>query len=53
MGEQKANAKSLLGLIALGAARGVVITVIAAGPDNDAALDALEKLVDDLFGEGE
>ena len=49
----EANAKSLLGLIALGAARGTNLKIKARGADAQAALDALESLVDHLFDEKE
>jgi len=48
-----ANAKSLLGLMALEAAQGTTITIRAKGEDAQKAVDALEKLVADRFGEGE
>ncbi len=42
---------SIMGLMMLAASPGCSITVAAAGPDAEAALDALEKLVADRFGE--
>jgi phosphotransferase system HPr (HPr) family protein len=50
-GEREANAKSILGVLTLGANRGAVITVRADGEDADQALAALEALVADNFGE--
>lgn len=49
----EANAKSLLGLIALGAAKGTVLKIIATGDDAEAALESLASLVDRLFDEKE
>jgi phosphotransferase system HPr (HPr) family protein len=50
-GEREANAKSILHVLTLGANRGAVITVRAEGGDADQALEALEALVADNFGE--
>jgi phosphotransferase system HPr (HPr) family protein len=50
-GEREANAKSILGVLTLGANQGAVITVRADGEDADQALAALEALVADNFGE--
>jgi phosphocarrier protein HPr len=50
--ERQANAKSILGVLTLGANQGAVITVRAEGEDADQALAALEALVRNNFGEG-
>ncbi len=50
-GGKTVNAKSLLSLLTLGAAKGAVITVAADGGDEDAALAALSELVAGNFGE--
>jgi len=42
---------SIMGLMMLAAAPGCVVTVTAEGPEAPAALDALEALVADRFGE--
>ena len=42
---------SIMGLMMLAASPGCCITVEATGPDAEAALDALEQLVADKFGE--
>lgn len=47
------DATSIMGLMMLAAGCGAAIEVEAEGPDAEAALDALEALVADLFGEGE
>lgn len=46
------NAKSLLGVLGLGANSGAEITITAEGEDADEALSALKALVEDNFGEG-
>ena len=52
-GEREANAKSILGVLTLGAEQGAVITIHAEGADAEQALAALETLVEDNFGEKE
>lgn len=49
----EADAKSLLGLIALGASQGSVITIEATGSDAEKALEELKTLVENKFDEGE
>jgi phosphocarrier protein len=49
--DRKVNAKSLLGVLSLGIARGSVITVSAEGSDEVAAVDALCTLIESNFGE--
>jgi phosphotransferase system HPr (HPr) family protein len=44
-GEREADAKSLLGILALGAKRGTTLRLRADGDDADAALDALRGCV--------
>ena len=43
--ERRVNAKSLLGVLSLGIAKGMVITVIADGQDENAAVTELVELV--------
>ena len=43
--DRKVNAKSLLGVLSLGIAKGMVITIIADGQDENAAVDGLVELV--------
>jgi phosphocarrier protein HPr len=50
---RRVNAKSIMGVMMLAAARGTTVTVETAGPDEDEALAAIAKLFADLFGEGE
>jgi phosphocarrier protein HPr len=50
---EEVNGKSILGLLLLAAPCGTRLTVRADGGDADAALDAIETLIRDRFGEGE
>ena len=50
-GAKEANAKSILGVLALGAEHGAVIVVRAEGEDADQSLAALTALVESDFGE--
>ena len=50
-GDTKANAKSILAALSLGAHKGAEILIKAEGEDADEALTALEELVQDNFGE--
>lgn len=43
--ERKVNAKSLLGVLSLGIAKGMVVTIIADGEDEKEAVDGLVELV--------
>lgn len=45
------NGKSIIGVLLLAAPKGSRILVIADGPDEDEAVDALASLVSGLFGE--
>lgn len=49
--ERKVNAKSLLGVLSLGITRGTLITIIADGPDEKEAVDALVALIESNFSE--
>ncbi len=49
--DRKVNAKSLLGVLSLGIAKGMTIKLIAEGADENDALDGLEDLVNTGFGE--
>ena len=44
-GTRKMNAKSLLGIMSLGVITGSKVTLIAAGADEEAAVNALEVLL--------
>ncbi len=45
------NGKSIMGVMMLAAEQGSTIAIKAEGPDADAALDALESVIADGFGE--
>ena len=45
VGEKKVNAKSIMGMMSLGLAEGEKITIIANGPDENAAVDAIDKYI--------
>ena len=50
IGERRMNAKSLLGIMSLGLVTGVTVTLCASGEDENAAVNALEDLLQrDLF----
>jgi phosphocarrier protein HPr len=49
---QEANGKSIMGLLTLVAAHGVTMSIVCAGDDAPAAVEALATLVDSGFGEG-
>jgi phosphocarrier protein len=48
---QRANAKSVMGVLLLCGSRGTSVTVHTTGPDAEAALVALGALIADGFGE--
>lgn len=50
---REVSGKSIMGVMMLAAARGSRIRLSAEGEDAEAALDALEELIRDRFGEGE
>ena len=52
-GEKEVNAKSILGVLTLGASRGTRVTVNAEGEDEQEALEALKMLHANNFGETE
>ena len=49
--ERKVNAKSLLGVLSLGIAKGMTVTLIADGADEDSAINGLIELVLNGFAE--
>ena len=51
MDERKVNAKSLLGVLSMGIAKGMTVTLIADGQDEEAAINALVELVQTGFAE--
>ncbi len=50
---RKVNAKSIMGVMMLAAAKGSTVTLEANGADEVAAIAALDALINDYFGEGE
>jgi phosphocarrier protein len=52
-GDETAGGDSIMSLLMLAAPFGSLITVSASGNDAQAALDAIEKLLSDRFGEEE
>jgi phosphocarrier protein len=50
---RRVNAKSIMGVMMLAAAKGARVTVETQGTDADEALAAVAELVADRFGEGE
>ncbi|HQS99292.1 MAG: phosphocarrier protein HPr [Hydrogenophilales bacterium 16-64-46] len=48
---RRINAKSIMGVMMLAAAKGSTVTIETEGPDADAALDALAELIASGFGE--
>ncbi len=50
---RRVNAKSIMGVMMLAAAKGATITVETEGQDAEQALSAILALIADKFGEGE
>ena len=50
---RRVNAKSIMGVMMLAAAKGSTITIDTEGEQADEALQAIQALVADRFGEGE
>lgn len=50
--DRRVNAKSIMGVMMLAAAKGATIDIETAGPDEEAAMQAIIQLVADCFGEG-
>ena len=49
--DRKVNAKSLLGVLSMGIAKGMTVTLIADGKDEDGAIDGLIDLIQTGFME--
>ena len=49
--DRRVNAKSLLGVLSLGITKGMTISLIADGPDENEALDGLGALINSNFGD--
>jgi phosphocarrier protein HPr len=52
-GAQRVNAKSIMGVMMLAAGIGTTVKLEASGGDADQALQAMQALFDDKFGEGQ
>jgi phosphocarrier protein HPr len=50
---RKVNANSIMGVMMLAAAQGSTVILETNGADEQAAMDALQALINDYFGEGE
>ena len=50
---RKVNAKSIMGVMMLAAAKGVTVTLETQGSDELEAMNALVEMIHDKFGEGE
>jgi phosphocarrier protein len=50
---RRVNAKSIMGVMMLAAAKGSFVTIEANGIDEQDAIDGLTALIADYFGEGE
>jgi len=50
---KRVNAKSIMGVMMLAAAKGSTILIETDGPDESDAMQALRALIADRFGEGE
>ena len=52
-GERRVNAKSIMGVMMLAAAKGTTIVIETDGEDEAEAMQALLNLINNFFGEGE
>ncbi|MDH2919346.1 MAG: HPr family phosphocarrier protein [Sideroxydans sp.] len=50
---RRVNAKSIMGVMMLAAAKGVTLGIETNGENEEAAMQALVNLINDYFGEGE
>lgn len=50
---RRVNAKSIMGVMMLAAAKGSKVLIETSGSDETAAMQALQQLIADRFGEGE
>ena len=53
LGSQEADAKSIMAVMMLAAAKGSVINIVCDGDDEQLAMQALTELISDYFGEEE
>jgi len=52
-GEREINGKSIMGVLTLAAGKGTVLAVRADGVDEKLALESIQQLIEDRFGEEE
>lgn len=52
-GERRVNAKSIMGVMMLAAAKGTTVSIETNGEREEEAMTALLALINDYFGEGE
>ena len=50
---RRVNAKSIMGVMMLAASKGTTVSIEVDGSDESAAMQALVRLIEDKFGEGE
>jgi phosphocarrier protein HPr len=50
---RRVNAKSIMGVMMLAAAKGSIVEIEATGADEEQAIAALQALINNYFGEGE
>ncbi|GAA0841693.1 HPr family phosphocarrier protein [Marinobacter szutsaonensis] len=50
---REVDAKNIMQVMMLAASQGTEVELIAEGPDEEEAVEALVELIDDYFGEGE
>lgn len=49
--DKECNAKSIMGILSMGAGKGTKLTIIADGEDEKEAVESLKGLIDSNFGE--
>jgi phosphocarrier protein len=52
-GNQRINAKSIMGVMMLAASKGTTLVLTTEGEDEESAANALQQLIADRFGESE
>jgi len=52
-GHKEVSGKSIMGIMMLAAGKGTTIEIKTIGPDEDAAIEAMETLINNKFGEDE
>jgi phosphocarrier protein HPr len=53
IGEKKADAKSIMDLMLIGASMGATLTLEVDGDDEESAFEAIKSLINNRFGESE